>query len=84
MAVPGFNITLHSSISQPLLLAGVPRKFAILNGTICAAFALGLHSLYVIPVCLAAHLVGVFLTKRDPYFFSTITRHIRQKPYYRV
>jgi type IV secretion system protein VirB3 len=82
--VPGYNITIHNAFTTPLLLAGVPRTFAIMNGTICAAITLGLHAWYGIPVCAIVHGVAAYLTKKDPYFFSIMTRHIKQKPYYEV
>ena len=82
MPVAGYQIPIHHSLTQPILLAGVPRRFAVLNGTIAAAIVLGLHSLWGIPICLILHMVAVVLTKRDPYFFEIMRRHIKQKSYY--
>lgn len=82
MAVAGYQIPIHQSLTQPILLAGVPRKFAVLNGTIAAALVLGLHSLWGIPVCLVIHIAAVIMTKKDPYFFEIMRRHIKQKSYY--
>jgi type IV secretory pathway TrbD component len=31
---------------------------------------------------LAVHVCAYWLTKRDPYFFDVLGRHIRQKPYW--
>lgn len=82
MTTPGYRIKLHQSLITPMMLGGVPRKFAILNGTLCAAFVLGLHTLYILPISLIIHVVAVVMAKRDPYFFDVILRHIRQKKYY--
>lgn len=84
MPTPGYQIPIHNALTTPILLAGVPRRFAILNGTFFAAFLLGLHSLLAIPVFTILHLVAVVLTKRDPYFFQAMMRHLKQKAYYRV
>lgn len=84
MATVGYQIPIHNALTTPLLLAGVPRKFAILNGTFCAAFVLGLHTWFALPVFIITHMVAVLLTKRDPFFFSILVRHLRQKPYYQV
>lgn len=84
MSTPGFSIAVHNSLTTRILLGGVPRKLAILNGTLCAAIVFGLHSLWIIPVCLGVHLVALFFAKKDPYFFEVMLRHIRKKPYYRV
>lgn len=84
MATSGFSILIHSSLTQPILIAGVPRQFAIINGTIAAAVTLGLESLYALPICLSVHLLAVLLTKKDPYFFSIIKRHLGKKRVYTV
>jgi type IV secretion system protein TrbD len=81
---PGFRIRLHNSLVTPILLAGVPREFAILNWTMCAALVLGLHALYLLPFFIIFHLVAFFFAKRDPYFFAVVLRHIRQKKYYTI
>ena len=84
MTTPGYQVTIHNALTTPLLMAGVPRRFAILNGTAAAAITFGLHSWYAIPICAILHVVAAFLTKKDPYFFSIMTRHIKQKNYYQV
>ncbi|MBN1684812.1 MAG: VirB3 family type IV secretion system protein [Gammaproteobacteria bacterium] len=84
MPTPGYRITLHNSLTTPILLGGAPRRFAILNGTICAAFVLGLQLFYLLPVFIVIHIVAVILAKRDPYFFEVVLRHLRQKKYYEV
>lgn len=80
--IEGFNIPLHRSLTEPILLAGVPRTLAILNGTVAAAFGIGLQSFYVLPVCFVFHVAAIILTKRDPQFFECFRRHIKQKRYY--
>ena len=42
-SIPGFEVALHRSLTEPILLAGAPRSFAILNGTLAAAIGLGLR-----------------------------------------
>lgn len=78
----GFEVPLHRSLTEEILVAGVPRALAMLNGTIAAAFLVALHSVYVLPLCLIVHLTAVVLTKRDPQFFDCFRRHIKQKSYY--
>ncbi|MCD6048378.1 MAG: transporter substrate-binding protein [Gammaproteobacteria bacterium] len=78
------QVKVYQSLTTPILLAGVPRQFAILNGTFCAALVLGLQSFYALPVCIALHVIGVIFTKKDPNFFSVMLRHLKQKNYYDV
>lgn len=80
----GFRVRLHNSLTTPMMMAGAPRQFTILNGTICAALVLGLHAIYILPLFIILHLVAVLLAKHDPYFFEVLLRHIRQKKYYNV
>ena len=81
--IEGFEIGFHSSLSEPVTIGGVPRMIAVLNGTVTVTLALGLQVPMIgIPLGLAVHLCAYWLTKRDPYFFDVLGRHIRQKPYW--
>ena len=78
------QVKIFHALTSPILLAGVPRQFAIINGTLAAALTFALQNLYLLPLFIVLHLVAVILTKKDPYFFSVILRSLRQKPYYDV
>ena len=81
--IEGFEIGFHSSLSEPVAIAGVPRMIAVLNGTLTAVLALGLQVPWIgLPLGLAVHTAAYWLNKRDPYFFDALKRHIRQKPYW--
>ena len=80
--IEGYEIPLHRSITQVIMLGGVPREIAILNGTLTAALVFGMHSLFGLPVGLIIHVLSVYLAKRDPQFFEVFRRHIKQKRYY--
>lgn len=76
----GFEVPLHRSLTEPILLAGAPRTIAIVNGTISAALGLGLR-LWIAGIALWAigHSLAVFAAKRDPHFAEALTRHLRQR-----
>lgn len=82
MSVAGFEVPIHRSLTEQIMIAGVPRNVAILNGTFVAALGLGLHSFLAIPLGLILHLLAYAATKKDPQFFDVFRRHIRQKNYY--
>lgn len=84
MAVPGYLVKIHNSLTTPILSAGVPRQFMILNGTLVAAITFGMQSIYGIPVGVILHVGMALMTKRDPDFFKAVLRHIKQKNYYDV
>jgi type IV secretion system protein TrbD len=84
MALAGFEIPIHRSLTEQILMGGVPRAVAIINGTFVAAMGLGLHSFYAVPVGIILHLLALAATKKDPQFFEVFKRHIKQKDHYRV
>lgn len=80
MSIEGFEVPLHRSLTEPILLAGAPRSLAIVNGTIAAALGLGLR-LWIAGIALwvLGHSLAVFAAKRDPEFAQVLARHLRQK-----
>jgi len=78
--IPGFEVVLHRSLTEPILLAGAPRSFAILNGTLAASIGLGLR-LWIpgLIVWLAGHTLAVWVTRKDPAFLVVLSRHARHK-----
>jgi len=79
-SIPGFEVVLHRSLTEPILLAGAPRSFAILNGTLAASIGLGLR-LWIpgLIVWLAGHTLAVWVTRKDPAFLTVLSRHARHK-----
>jgi type IV secretion system protein TrbD len=78
------QIKIFHALTTPILLGGVPRQFAILNGTVCAATVFAMQNLYLLPIFIVLHFLAVVCTKKDPYFFSVMLRNVRQKPYHDV
>ncbi len=78
--IEGFEVPLHRSLTEPILLAGAPRALAIVNGTMAAALGLGLR-LWIAGLLVWAlgHSLAVFAAKRDPDFAQVVARHLRQK-----
>jgi type IV secretion system protein TrbD len=76
--VEGYFAPVHRSLTEPILLAGAPRAFAILNGTVSAALGLGLQlwiaGLVMWVVC---QMAAVWAAKRDPDFVEVARRHVR-------
>ena len=68
----GFEVPLHRSLTEPMLLAGLPRAVALVLWTTVGAFAFGLHQVWVLPIGIAVHLAAAAVTKSDPYFFDVL------------
>jgi type IV secretion system protein VirB3 len=80
--IPGYQVPLHTALTQPVLLAGAPRTFAILNATLALVIGMGMHLWWVgIPVGGLTHLAALTMTKRDPDWFDVVRRHLRQPAY---
>ena len=74
----GYEVPVNLSLTQPMLMGGVPRPFAIVNGTAAAALTLGLQIWWLgIPLGLGLHTAAVGLTKADPYWFDVFKRQVR-------
>jgi len=69
---------------RPILLKGVPRRLAILNGGLTLALGVGGQVWWVLPLGIALHVVASWGAKLDPWFFDVLLEHIKIKAYYRV
>jgi type IV secretion system protein TrbD len=77
----GFEVPLHRSLVEPMLLAGLPRTVALVVWTAVGAFVLGLHQVWVLPIGLVLHIAAASVTKGDPYFFEVLLLAVKtQKP----
>jgi type IV secretion system protein TrbD len=77
----GFEVPLHRSLTEPILLGGVPRTVAIVNGTLAAAVGLGLQLwLPGLALWLAGHALAVWATRVDEQFMTVFARHLKQRP----
>lgn len=67
---PGFEVPIHRSLIEPILIAGLPRNVAFILWTTAAALILGMRQIWILPLALAMHLPLVWLTKKEPFFFG--------------
>jgi len=76
----GYEVPLHRSLTEPILMAGAPRAAAIAIGTLAAALALGLR-LWIPGLLLwvLGHSAAVFVARADPDFMAVAARSIRHK-----
>ena len=65
MRSDGFELVLHRSLTEPILIGGAPRAAAILIGTLAAVLALGLR-LWIAGLVfwVVGHGLAVWLAKR--------------------
>lgn len=74
----GYFEPVRQALIQPVLLGGVPRRFAMINFTLAAALGLGAHQVLIaVPLAFGLHTIAVVLTKRDPLWLDVLLRHLR-------
>lgn len=73
----GFEIPLHRSLTEVILLGGLPRRVALMLWTSSMALAFGMQQLWVLPVAALLHLLLMVLTRRDPFFFDVFIRALK-------
>lgn len=78
--IPGYEVVLHRALTEPILIAGAPRSFAILNGTLAAAIGVGLRVWIAgALIWVIGHGIAVWVTRKDPAFLTVLSRHARHK-----
>lgn len=81
----GYRLPLRTSLTRPILLAGVPRAFAILNATVAAAIAFGLQQpLIGLPLWAVVQMAGAYAAARDPWFLETWPRALAKPSWFGV
>lgn len=80
--IDGFEVPLHRSLTEPILMGGAPRSIAILNGTLAAAVGIGLQLwLSGIVFWIAGHALAVWGAKADPQFMEVFARHLKHRAF---
>ena len=80
----GYTAPLHRALTAPLLLGGIPRDLCIVNTTVTAAFALGLHAWPMLALGFLMHLLALWATHHDPQCTDVLKRHLRYRSHYHV
>jgi type IV secretory pathway TrbD component len=75
--VPGYLAPVRQALTQPILMGGAPRSYAILNGTLAAIVAFAGAIVPGILLGIAGHVLGVFLARRDPDVIEVLKRAMR-------
>jgi type IV secretion system protein TrbD len=68
--VPGLYAPIHRSLTERLLLGGVPPQVAGFLGMLMGILVLAWHFYALVPLLVLAWLVAAFVCRRDPYAFD--------------
>ncbi|MFC3077841.1 VirB3 family type IV secretion system protein [Phenylobacterium terrae] len=73
----GWELPAPQALAEPVLLAGMPRDYAILMGTIALTLGLALRIWWLGLLWWAgAHAVGLYCARADRRFFDVVRRHL--------
>ncbi len=77
----GWQVPVHRSLTEPLLMGGIPRQTAIILGTFTGAIGLYI-SLWVVPVALILWVALAAWARHDPQGIPVFLRFWGQKHHY--
>jgi type IV secretory pathway TrbD component len=73
----GYDVPVVAALTEPVLMAGVPRDYAILMGTIAAVLGLALKIWWLGVLWWAvAHAAGLWAARQDKLFLVVLRRHL--------
>ncbi|MHB8285431.1 MAG: VirB3 family type IV secretion system protein [Caulobacteraceae bacterium] len=79
----GYRIALHTSISAPVTMGGVPRMIAIGIGTVTTLISISFEQPWFgVPFGMLLWAIAYGATKADPYFFQVLDRHARHRSHW--
>lgn len=75
----GFELPLAQALAEPVLIAGMPRDYAILMGTTALLLGLALRIWWLGLIWwAAAQALGLYAARADRRFFQVLRRHLRR------
>jgi type IV secretion system protein VirB3 len=73
----GWELPLAQGLAEPVMLAGMPREYAILMGTLALILGLGLRLWWLgLAWWAVSHALGLWVAKTDKRFFEVLRRHL--------
>lgn len=73
----GYDVPVAQGLAEPVLLAGMPRDYAIVMGTIALVLGLALRIWWLGLIWWAsAHALGLYVARADTRFFDVLRRHL--------
>lgn len=73
----GWELPVAQGLAEPVLLAGMPRDYAILMGVLALILGLGLRLWWLgLAWWAVAHAVGLGVAKADKRLFDVLRRHL--------
>jgi type IV secretory pathway TrbD component len=81
--VEGFKVPIHRSLTEPLMMGGIPRHIALINGFVTMFLVMGSQSLWLLPIGILSHLILASAYRRDKQILSVIRVNLSRPPHLR-
>ena len=72
----------YRSLSEQVLMLGVPKVVLVLNGLVAFLFVVNFHFWYILIVNAIVHFGAIYLAKNDDQFFECLQNYQSKKNYY--
>ena len=72
----------YRSLSEQVLMLGVPKVVLVLNGLIAFLFVVNFHFWYILIVNAIVQFGAIYLAQNDDQFFECLQKNQRKKNYY--
>lgn len=73
----GWELPVAQALAEPVMLAGMPREYAILVGTVAVVLGLALRLWWLgILWWAAGTAIGLYAARTDKRFFDVLRRHL--------
>jgi type IV secretion system protein VirB3 len=73
----GYDLPIAQGLAEPVLMAGMPRDYAILMGTVALVLGLALRIWWLGLLWWGcAHGLGLYVARSDKRFFDVLRRHL--------
>jgi len=78
----GFRVPIHTALTLPHLLMGIPRGVCLVNWTTVVALSLPLRTWYAIPLGMFFHALAYGAARRDAQVWEVFRRTLKTQPWY--
>ena len=72
----------YRSLSEHVLMPGVPKVVLVLNGLVAFLFVINFHFWYILIVNAIVHFGAIYLAKNDDQFFEALQNYQSKKNFY--
>lgn len=82
ISVSWHELPFYRSLSEQVLVFGVPRSVIMLNALVAFLFIINFHFFYILPISLLFHFGCIYVARKDDRFFDCMKIYQQKKSFY--